>query len=147
MGGGVRRKKARKHGKVSAVHSMYWYENDLIRHSATHNECIREKQINATAIEFAHTDEEQYLNALLRGECISVHSSTQMTCKMVLVSQCALFVRRSGVLSVCLVCPVWDHSGSQKLNLNLLLRRAKDRADLEAPGGSGMRGYTEMPVV
>lgn len=66
-----------------------------------------------------------------------MHSSTQMMYRMVLVSQCAPFVRRSGVISVCLVCPVWDHSGSQKLNLNLLLRRAKDRVDVEAPGGRG----------
>lgn len=70
LGGGVRRKKVRKHGKVSTVHSMCWYENDLIRHRATYNECAHEKQISATAIEFAHTDAEQYLDALLTGECV-----------------------------------------------------------------------------
>lgn len=45
-------------------------DSDQIRHSATYNECVREKQISARAIEFVHTDEEQYLDALLRGECI-----------------------------------------------------------------------------
>lgn len=44
--------------------------SDLIRHSAMCNECMREKQISATAIEFAHTGEERYPDALLRGECV-----------------------------------------------------------------------------
>lgn len=35
-----------------------------------YNECAHEKQIRATAIEFTHTDEEQYLDALLTGECV-----------------------------------------------------------------------------
>lgn len=44
--------------------------NNFIRHSTMCNKCMREKQISATAIEFAHTDEEQYPDALLRGECV-----------------------------------------------------------------------------
>lgn len=50
LGGGVRRKKVRKHEMISSVHSMYWYEKDLIKHRTMYNEYIYEKQISGIAI-------------------------------------------------------------------------------------------------